>query len=135
LVSPSPSHALKKRVKRGGATKSSGAIKRVSSRLGVASSVKFRGDRRAVILTLSDLSKASQISYTLTYTGNGVSQGVSGSIKPDGEPSVTRELVFGTSSAGVYRYHTGISNARLVITTYLKSGAYKKVNKGYKIKI
>ena len=134
LTFPSPVLALKQRVSRG-VTKSSGTVTRVGSRLGVASSVKFRGDRRAIILTLSDLSKASQVSYTLTYTGNGVSQGVSGSIKPVGESSVTRELVFGTSSAGVYRYHTDISNARLVITTYLKSGAYKKVNKGYRIKI
>ena len=134
LVFPSPTFALKARVRRGGSTGASTG-RRISSRLGVASSVKFRADRRAIIITLSDLAKASQISYTLTYTGSGVPQGASGTIKPAGESSVTRELVFGTCSAGVCRYHTGIYNARLVITTYLKSGAYRKIHKAYRIKV
>lgn len=133
LVFPSPTYALKTRVQWGKSAGGTGKV--VSQNLGVASSVKFRADRRAIIMTLSSLDKASQVSYTLTYTGSGVPQGVSGSIKPSGESSITRELVFGTCSAGVCRYHTGISNAQLVITTYLKSGAYKKVNKAYKIKI
>jgi len=128
---PSSALALKERVRRGGTTTS--AATRTSSRLGVASSVKFRSDRRALVVTFSDLGKTSQISYTLTYTGSGVSQGVSGTIKPAGEPSISRELVFGTCSAGVCRYHTGITNARLVITSWLKNG--RKVNKGYKIKV
>lgn len=133
-VFPSPTYALKQRVSRGGTTASTGK-RVVSQNLGVASSVKFRADRKAIVLTLSDLDKASQVSYTLTYTGSGVPQGVSGSIKPSGESSVSRELVFGTCSAGVCRYHTGIYNARLVITTYLKSGSYKKVHKAYRIKV
>jgi len=131
LFWPFPAQALKQRFTPGGGT--SGMAKKASLRLGVASTVRLRPDRRAVIMTLSDLGKASQVSYALTYTGSGVPQGVSGIIKPSGKSSVRRELVFGTCSAGVCRYHTGIANARLVITTYLKDG--RKVNKVYRIKV
>ena len=95
--------------------------------------VKFRTDRLAINITFTNLSVASSISYTLTYNTNGVTQGAGGSIAlPTTEP-VIRELLFGSCSHGVCRYDTNISNAKLVVTTVLKSGV--KVIKTFKLKV
>lgn len=101
---------------------------------GVNVSVKFRGDRRAIIVTFSNLSIASSVNYTLSYSTRRTTQGASGTINPSASPDPTsRELIFGTCSHGVCRYDTGITNARLVVTTTLKSG--KKVVKSFKLKV
>ena len=85
-------------------------------------SPKLRSDRLALIVNFSNLLAAKSISYSLTYNSQGVAQGVAGSIKP--ETNVTsRELLFGTCSSGVCRYHTNITNMRFVLTINLKSGS------------
>lgn len=98
---------------------------------GVKSLVKFRGDRRAIILTLQNLDVASRVEYSLTYSSRGLQQGAGGTVTGGG--GQTRELLFGTCSAGVCRYDSGITNARLVITTTLKSG--RKVVKPFKLRV
>ena len=105
----------------------------ITNTKGVVVSVKFRSDRRAILLSFTKLSVAKAISYTLTYDSAGVTQGAGGSVDPGSPEPASRELVFGTSSNGVYRYHTGIKNAKLVITTTLKTG--KKVVKSFKLKM
>lgn len=97
-----------------------------------SSSVKFRGDRKAIILTLSNMSGVSSVSYQLTYLSNGISQGVMGQVDPSIEPTATRELLFGTCSHGVCTYHTNIQNARLIVKSHLSSGL--TVVKPYRIK-
>jgi len=94
---------------------------------------RLRNDRRALIVNFSNLGVVTSFSYTLEYTSNGVPQGVSGTITPYGEESIQRELLFGTCSRNVCRYHTGIKNMRFITTSTLKSGI--KVQKSFRIKV
>lgn len=103
-----------------------------SSSQGVLVKVKFRGDRRAIVATFSDLSKASSVTYSLTYDSKGITQGAGGSVSVT-EGTVTREILFGTCSHGTCRYDTGITNAKLSVTTTLKNG--KKIVKNFKLKV
>jgi len=100
---------------------------------GVSSSVRFRSDRRAVIISLANLNKAISVTYSLTYTGSGIAQGAQGTVSPAGENSATRELLFGTCSKNVCTYHTNIINARLEIRSKLKSGV--TTVKPYRLKV
>lgn len=87
----------------------------------VATSVKLRKDRKAVYLYLNNLFNASSVSYELTYFSNDIPQGVMGSIRPK-KSNETRELLFGTCSRNVCRYHTNIADMRLKVTSKLSSG-------------
>lgn len=100
---------------------------------GVVVSAKLRSDRKAVNVYFANLNLAQSVSYTLSYQTDGKQEGVGGSIDPKGVYSTSRELVFGTASGGVYRYHSNISGAKLEIITNLKSG--KKSIKRFKIKV
>lgn len=101
---------------------------------GVKTSVKFRGDRRAINATFTNLGIASSVSYNLSYTSRGTSQGAGGTINPADSPDPTsREIIFGSCSAGVCRYDSGITNAKFVVTTTLKNGT--KVVKSFKLKV
>lgn len=100
---------------------------------GPSISAKLRADRKALNLYISNANKAGSISYTLSYRTNGVDQGVAGTIDPGGQTSLSRELLFGTCSSGVCRYHTGITNAVLEVTSTLTSG--KRVLKRFRIKV
>jgi len=119
--------AAKKRTSRGGTAVTSGTTSR-----GVQSSVKFKSNRLGLILTLSGFGNISSVSYQLTYTTNGIPEGVSGTIQPTGATE-TRELLFATCSKNVCRWHTNIHDARLVVTSKLKSGL--TVRKPYRIKV
>lgn len=113
--------------------KPASGTKVASSTRGVATGVKFRGDRRAIIVTFSNLSIATKVDYVLSYNTRGTTQGASGSLTSSAGSSVIRELLFGTCSHGVCRYDTGITNAKFVVTTYLTNG--KKVVKSFKLKV
>lgn len=115
-----------------GTSSSAAKAKTTSSSKGVGTSVKFRGDRRAIVINFSNLAIASSVNYTLSYESRGIPQGAGGTIQHAGD-STSRELLFGTCSHGVCRYDTGIVNAKLVITTTLLNG--KKVVKSYKLKV
>ena len=99
----------------------------------VKTSVKFRGDRRAIIVSLSNLSAAKKVDYLLSYNTRGMTQGAAGTIIPAAEDSSSHELLFGTCSKGICRYDAGITNARLTITSILANGS--KVIKRYKIRV
>ncbi len=94
---------------------------------------RLRGDRKALLVTFSNLQNAKSVSYILTYTTNGQQEGAGGSVKPSEGATANRELLFGTCSKNVCRYHTNISNMKLEVTAELKSG--KKLIKRYKIKV
>ena len=100
---------------------------------GITTSVRFRSDRRALIVTFDNLQIASSVNYVLTYTTDGTEQGFQGSVSTTLPSPQTREIVFGTCSSGACRYDTKPTNAKLQITTTLKTG--KKVIKTYRIKI
>lgn len=98
----------------------------------VGISARLRRDRKAITVSFSNTQNANSISYILIYQTNGKEEGAGGSVKPT-EGYATRELLFGTCSSGICRYHPSITNARLEITTELKSG--KKTLRRYRIRV
>ncbi|MDO8503397.1 MAG: hypothetical protein Q7S60_01775 [bacterium] len=121
----------KKQLPQASSQKSSGT--RVSSGKGVGVSVKFANYKRAISATFTNLGIASSVTYQLTYTQNGINEGAGGSISDLSSGTTTRQLLFGTCSKGVCRYHTGIKNAKFVVTTTLKDG--RKTIKTFKLKV
>lgn len=104
-----------------------------STSSGVTSSVKFRGDRLGIIITLGSLQAAYKVDYFLSYQTKGITQGASGSITDTSIGSATRDIIFGSCSKGACRYDSGISNAKFVITLYLNSG--RKIVRSYRLKV
>ncbi|OGG29188.1 hypothetical protein A2971_00325 [Candidatus Gottesmanbacteria bacterium RIFCSPLOWO2_01_FULL_46_21] len=123
LMATSHVSAAKPRV-----AKSGGGIKVVG---GSYSTARLSRGTNSVVVSFINLANVSKASYMLSYTGGGIAQGVVGSITPVGAID-SRDLYFGTCSHGVCTPHYNIKNARLVVTTYLKSGA--KNVKLYRIK-
>ena len=99
---------------------------------GVGISVRLRGDRKALLVSFSNLAKAKNVSYMLIYKTNGKDEGAGGSVNSSSS-SATRELLFGTCSSGVCRYHTGITDMRLEVTTELTSG--RKTMRRFRIRV
>ena len=99
---------------------------------GARAAIKFRPDRLGLIINFASFGKAVSATYTLTYQSNGIPQGAIGTAKPNnaGQP---RELLFGTCSGGICRWHTNITSARLTIDSKLSSGLV--IRKPYRIKI
>ncbi len=95
-------------------------------------SAKLRDDRKALLVTFSNLQNTKTVEYILTYSANGVDQGVTGTVDVAAGNSATRTIVFGTESKGVYTYHTNIKNMKFVVTIVPKSG--KTVVKKYTVK-
>lgn len=122
-----PIYAAKPRIKSVAGTKSS-----VSSAVGY-SKAKLSRNTNSVVVTFQNLGSVSKITYTLSYTANGIEQGVVGSITPSGTATDSRDLYFGTCSHGVCTAHRGIQKAVLIIETKLTSG--KTHVKRYRIKI
>lgn len=92
---------------------------------------KLRRDRRVLIVNFTNLQNASAVSYFLTYKTGGQEEGAMGALTLGGSSNSTNELLFGTCSKNVCRYHTNIKDARLEVSYTLKSG--KKYLKKYKI--
>lgn len=124
------SWAAKTRPPRG--STSGTTVTRTYSR-GINASISFRPDRLGLIINFSGFtSNIESVTYTLTYNANGIPQGAMGTVTPE-TASEQREVLFGTCSHGVCRYHTNITNARLVIDTKLTSGL--TIRKPYRINI
>lgn len=99
---------------------------------GVTTKVKFRSDRLGIIATFSNLDIARSVSYSLTYRSRGIQEGAGGSLT-DLTNEQTRELLFGTCSKNVCRYHTGIKNAVFTVTTTLPNN--RKVSKRFRLRV
>lgn len=103
-----------------------------SSDITVSASVKK--NKTAVIATFGNLHNAKSVSFTLIYSTNGRQEGAGGSIKPKkGQKTVSRELLLGTCSKNVCRYHKNLKNMKLEVITTLTSG--KQSTKKIPIKI
>lgn len=109
---------------------------------GIGVSPKLRGNRKALVITFSNLQNASSVSYFLTYKQSLPSydgktstqdEAALGALTLNGSSTQTTELLFGTCSKNVCRYHTGIKDAKLDISYTLNSG--KKYLKKYRIKV
>ena len=131
LLFPPLTLAARKRVRVKRPATRTGGVRR-SAYGNTSSSVKFRPDRKALLLTISNMGNVDSVSYQLTYLADGTSQGVMGEIDLSLESAATRELLFGTCSAGVCTYHTNISNMKLTVSSHLTSGV--TVIKPYRIK-
>jgi len=92
---------------------------------------KLRTDRRALQVNFSNLGQVVSFTYELTYEAGGVDQGVYGSVTPKGENSIYREILFGTCSGSVCRYHSGLTNMKFSTTTTYKNGS--KTIKRYRV--
>ncbi len=107
------------------------AVKSNSSTIGV--SPKLRSDRRAILVNFSGLKNAKNVSYQLIYTHDGQEEGAMGGLNLHGQPSESAEMLFGTCSNGICRYHRNIKDARLEVSYTSISG--KKYLKKFKIKL
>ncbi len=94
---------------------------------------RLRADRRALIVNFTNLQNASAVSYFLTYKTNIQDEGAMGGLTLGSSSNSTNELLFGTCSKNVCRYHTNIKDARLEVSYTLKSG--KKYLKKFRIKV
>lgn len=79
-------------------------------------------NKQSVYLYLANLQKTKQVTYSLSYTTNGKSEGAGGTITTKGKYSLGRTLLFGTCSAGVCRYHKKIKKAVLTVTITFQNG-------------
>lgn len=102
-----------------------------TSSIGV--SPKLRADRRALNVYFSNLQNATLVSYMLRYKTLGQEEGAMGGLNLTGKSNDSAELLFGTCSKNVCRYHTNITDAKLEVSYTNKLG--KKYLKKYKIKI
>lgn len=98
----------------------------------VTVSPRLRADRKALLVSFGGLTSATSVSYTLTYNQNGQNEGAGGSITPD-SATASRELLFGTCSSGVCRYHTNIKNMKFEVVSKLKSGKVVKRRFGIRV--
>lgn len=101
--------------------------------VGSVVSARLRSDRQALLVTFSNLQRVNNAAYTLMYQTNGVDQGVSGSLDSAAGNSVSRELLFGTCSSGVCRYHGNITNMKFEVVSELPNG--KRVIKRFRIRV
>ncbi len=100
---------------------------------GIVVSPRLRPDRNALIIYFANLQKANNVFYTLIYQTEGKDEGVSGMVDASAGNNTSREILFGTCSAGVCRYHHNITNMRLEVVSELSSG--KRSIKRYRIKV
>lgn len=94
--------------------------------------VRYRGDRQGILLSLLNFNGLESVSYSFTYDTNGNPQGAGGTVTALNNPTAQRELLFGTCSSGVCRYHYNLSNARLVLTAKTTNG--RTITRSYRIK-
>ena len=77
---PSDVQAAKRRPPRG-STRTTAPVRRTSSSTrGVRTQVRFRADRRALLVNFSSFNNAVSVTYSLTYTSNGKAQGIRGTV-------------------------------------------------------
>lgn len=96
---------------------------------------RLRADRRAILVGFANLQNAKSVAYSLVYAQgpSGQQEGAGGGLVLGGKSNDTAELLFGTCSSGVCRYHTNIKDARLEVSYTSTTG--KKYLKKFKIRI
>lgn len=112
------------------------AVKQTSGRSAgttISVSPKLRPDRKALNVNFSNLQNAKSVSYMLVYRQNGQEEAAMGALNLTGGAIDKAELLFGTCSKNVCRYHINIRDARLEVSYTSKLG--KKYLKKFKIKV
>lgn len=100
---------------------------------GISVSPKIRNDRRALTVNFGNLQNAKAVSYSLTYSTSTQVEGAMGGLTLGNSSTNTQELLFGTCSKNVCRYHTGITNMKLEVSYTSKTGG--KYIKRYKVRV
>ncbi len=111
--------------------------KKTANKTAVSSSsiptiVKYRSDKLGILFSFTNFNNIDSVNYSFTYNSNGNPQGAGGTVRASNNPTAERELLFGTCSTSVCTYHSGLTNARLVLTAKMTNG--NTVNKSYRIK-
>ena len=96
--------------------------KRIRAARAVYSTARLSRGTHSVAVTFYALPGVVKFDYMLSYTANGIPQGVVGSFATSGQND-SRDLYFGTCSKGVCTPHYGISGATLTVTATLRGGA------------
>ncbi len=115
------------------ATKGAGKPKTAAVSSGISVYPKFRADRRALEVSFGNLQNAKSVSYALTYNTSEQEEGAIGTLNLSNPANNSAELLFGTCSKNVCRYHTGISNMKLEVSYTSKSGS--KYTRRYKMRV
>lgn len=126
IFQPNPIYAAKKFVPKksaGKVTVSSGSIPAI---------VKYRSDKLGILFSFANFNNIDTVNYSFTYNTNGNPQGAGGTVRASNDPTAERELLFGTCSTSVCTYHSGLTNARLILTAKMNNG--NTANKSYRIK-
>lgn len=97
------------------------------------SSARISRATNSIVVSFFNLNRVKKITYELSYSAQGIPQGVMGTIVPSGKTSDSRDLYFGTCSKGVCTPHYTITGAVLTVTTQRTSGGTN--TKRYRIKI
>lgn len=127
VASPSSVNAAKKFVPRKKSVRKTTAVG-----TGIPAVVRYRGDKQGILMSFSNFNGIDSVSYSFTYDTNGTTQGAGGTITANNNPSLQRELLFGTCSSSVCRYHYNLNNARLTLTGKYTNG--RTLTKIYRIK-
>ena len=99
---------------------------------GITVTARLRADRKALIVNFGNLQNAKSVSYTLIYKTSGQQEGAGGTIATTSN-TTSRELLFGTCSTNICRYHGNITDMRLEVNYTTKAG--KKLLKRFKIRV
>lgn len=124
LLLAGPVYAAKKRVRRTSSPRVTGIA---------YSRAQLSRATHSVIVTFLNSNYVRRVDYILSYTANGIQQGVVGSMVPSGQTNDGRDLYFGTCSKGVCTPHYNIQKATLTVTTTLTAGG--TYTKRYLIKV
>lgn len=92
---------------------------------------KLRSDHKALWLILGGMNYARNVTYSLAYKTDSISQGVEGTYDP-AKGNNQQELLFGTCSGANCTYHTNITDMFLTLKINLTSG--KTLYQRYQIK-
>lgn len=99
----------------------------------ISVSPRLRSDRKALVVNFTNLQNAKSVSYMMTYKTAVQEEAAMGALNLNGQTTDRIELLFGTCSKNVCKYHTGIKDVRFEVSYTSKVG--KKYLKKFKIKV
>lgn len=98
----------------------------------VSAGVQYIKAKNVARVFFANFKGVAKVTYVLMYQGNGIVQGIEGSVLPGKKKSISRDLYLGTCSGKVCVQHKNIKNIQLEVTTKYTNG--KSSSKIYKVK-
>lgn len=109
------------------------AAKKVPKKANVVVSSSVAPNKQSVTLYLANLQKTKNVQYQLSYMTDGKQEGAGGTINTKGKFSLSRNLLFGTCSNKVCRYHKKLKNAVLTVIITFQDGT--SITKTFKLRV